>query len=128
MKEKGIRVLMVEPHKHPVVTTLENSLDTLQKAVSIGAEEQGLIEIVAIDDGVCILCNEEGKLIGLEGNRRVGQDIIAGVFYVVGEDGYGNLTSLDEQELLAYQRHFWNIEEYTQEDLEQAMTVQFWAF
>lgn len=62
MKEKEITVLMIEPGKHPVVTTLENSLDALQKAVSIGAEYQGLIELVEIERGVCILCNEEGKL------------------------------------------------------------------
>lgn len=92
MKQKEITVLMVEPNKHPIITTIKNDLDSLQKAVSIGADYQGLIEIIGIDDGVCILCNEEGKLIGLEGNRRVGTDIIAGVFYVVGEDGYGNLS------------------------------------
>ena len=94
MKQKEIRVLMVEPGKHPKVTTITNDLDSLQKAVSIGCEQQGLIEIVGIEDRVCILCNEEGKLIGLEGNRRLGNDILVGVFYVVGEDGRGNLVSL----------------------------------
>lgn len=128
MKEKRIRVLMVEPHKHPVVTTLENNLDALQKAVSIGAETQGLIEIVPIVDGVCILCNEEGKLIGLDGNRRIGQDIIAGVFYVVGEDRNGNLTSLPEQTLLVYKHRFWTAEEYTQEDVEQTLYMRFLGF
>ena len=128
MKEKGIRVLMVEPHKHPVVTTLENNLDALQKAVSVGVETQGLIEIISIADGVCLLCNEEGKLIGLEGNRRIGQDIIAGVFYVAGEDGNGNLASLPEQTLLAYQHRFWAVEEYTQEDVEQALLMRFLWF
>lgn len=87
MKEKEITVLMVEPNKHPNITTIKNDLDALQKAVSIGAPSQGLIEIFAIDDDVLILCNEEGKLFGLEGNRRIGRDIIAEVFYVVGEDG-----------------------------------------
>ena len=79
MKEKEITVLMVEPGKHPVVTTLENSLDALQKAVSIGTDYQGLIELVELEGGVCLLCNEEGKLIGLEGNRHIGADIITGV-------------------------------------------------
>lgn len=125
MKQKEITVLMVEPNKHPIITTLKNDLDSLQKAVSIGADSQGLIEIIDIDDGVCILCNEEGKLIGLDGNRRIGQDIITGVFYVVGEGGHGNLTSLPEDKRQAYQARFWEPEHYTQGDVEHALFMRF---
>ena len=124
MKPKEITVLMVEPNKHPSITTITNDLDSLQKAVSIGADFQGLIEIFAIDDGVLVLCNEEGKLIGLEGNRRIGNDIITGVFYVVGEDGHGNLTSLSEDLLQAYQQRFWEPEHYTQTDVEHALFMR----
>jgi len=73
MEKKEITVLMVEPGKHPRVTTLGTKLDDLQKAVSIGADYQGLIEFVSLGNGDCIMCNEEGKLIGLEGNRRLGK-------------------------------------------------------
>lgn len=38
MKEKQITVLKVEPHKNPEICILENDLDSLQKAVSIGAD------------------------------------------------------------------------------------------
>lgn len=38
MVKKEIKVLMVEPGKHPVVTVLKRDLDSLQKAVSIGAD------------------------------------------------------------------------------------------
>lgn len=34
MATKEIKVLMVEPGKHPKVTTLKNDLDSLQKATS----------------------------------------------------------------------------------------------
>lgn len=114
MKQKEIRVLMVEPGEHPKETMLQNDLDSLQKAVSIGSEHQGLIEIIGIDDRVCILCNEEGKLIGLDGNRRVGNDIIAGVFYVIGEDGCGNLTSLPDDEMKKYSKLFWEPENFSE--------------
>lgn len=83
MKQKEIRVLMVEPGKHPRVTVLLDDLDSLQKAVNIGADYQGLIEIISIGNGDCILCNEEGKLIGLDGNRRIGNDIIVGIFVLL---------------------------------------------
>lgn len=49
---------MIEPGKHPKVTVLQNDLDSLQKAVSIGADYQGVIEIVPLGNGDCILCNE----------------------------------------------------------------------
>ena len=92
MKERKISVLMVEPHKPPCMVELNNDLDSLQKAVSIGADEQGLIELVHLEDNAYILCNEEGKLIGLEPNRRFGDDILCGVFYVVADDEEGNLA------------------------------------
>jgi len=93
MKQKTIKVLMVEPGNHPTEVTLDNTLDSLQKAVSIGVSYIGLIEIIPIDKKTVILCNEEGKLNGLEGNRKINGDIIAGTFYICGEDEEGNLTS-----------------------------------
>lgn len=69
MKEKTIKVLKVEPHKLPEVAELTNQLDALQKAVSIGCDYVGLIEILSLDEKTCILCNEEGKLNGMEPNR-----------------------------------------------------------
>ena len=51
MNTKVITVLMVEPGKHPMLTTLKDDLDSLQKAVSIGADYQGLIEFVSLCNG-----------------------------------------------------------------------------
>ena len=97
MKEKEIKVLKVEPGKAPEVATLKNKLYALQTAVSIGAPYVGLIEIIEINDEVCILCNEEGKLLSLPPNRKIGRDIICGTFYFVGQNyDEGELTSLPE--------------------------------
>lgn len=123
MKQREIRVLMVEPEAHPREITIHNDLDSLQKAVSIGSDHQGLIEIIGIDDRVCIICNEEGKLIGLAGNRRVGNDIIAGVFYVVGEDGRGNLVSLPDDDMEKYRKQFWEPEFFTDEAVADAIVI-----
>ena len=117
MKETNITVIMVEPGKNPVVTTIKNDLDSLQKAVSIGADHQGLIEIIGIDDNVCILCNEEGKIIGLEPNRRFYNDILCGVFYVVGEDDEGNLASLPSDMQDKYSKLFWEPENIDPSDI-----------
>ena len=121
MKQKKIRVLKVEPHKHPEVVELANDLDSLQKAVSIGTDYQGLIEIINLEPGICLLCNEEGKLLGLEGNRRLGNDIICGVFYVVGEDKKGNLCSLTDSQLLFFNAMFAQPEDFSKEEIDSSM-------
>ena len=125
MVKKEIKALMIEPGKHPVVTVLNNDLDSLQKAVSIGADYQGLIEIIGIGGGDCILCNEEGKLIGLEGNRRVGSDIIAGVFYIMSEGEDGDLVSLSEEKIQHYTQRFWEPEVFGSAEIEPAVHVWF---
>ena len=102
MKQKEIKVLMVEPGKHPKVTTITNDLDSLQKAVSIGADYQGLIEFVSLGNGDCIMCNEEGKLFGMDGNRRLGNNILVGVFYIMSENEDGELLSLSEKKIKRY--------------------------
>lgn len=103
---KKIKALIVEPHQVPRVTEIYNDLDSLQKAVSIGANEQGLIELVYLDENAYILCNEEGKLIGLEPNRRLGNDILCGVFYVVAENKTGELISLTGKQQERYAEMF----------------------
>lgn len=72
MKEKEITVLKVSPLEKPCRCKLKNNLDDLQRAVSLEAEHTGLIEIIEIGselgylgERVCLLCNEEGKLINL---------------------------------------------------------------
>lgn len=121
MEKKEITVLMVEPGKHPRVTTLGTKLDDLQKAVSIGADYQGLIEFVSLGNGDCIMCNEEGKLIGLEGNRRLGNDILVGVFYIMSENEDGELLSLTEQKIKHYTSLFWEPETFDRAEIEAAI-------
>ena len=106
MKEKIIKVLKVAPHSKPEKVVLNNTLEALQEAVSEGADSVGLIEIIPLTDTASLLCNEEGKLIGLEPNRRIGYDVICGTFYVVGEDRHGNLTSLSAKNMDYYMNRF----------------------
>ena len=128
MKDNIIKVLKVEPKKAPEVCLLKTDLKSLQDAVSIGADHRGLIEIVSLDVGVCLLCNEEGKLIGLEPNRRIGNDIICGVFYILGEDENGVLKSLSEEDTEYYAHHFKDYEEISQEEVEESIVMHFVPF
>lgn len=68
-----------EPYGHMcnISTTLEN----LQKIVD------GYIESVTIRPGLLIICNEEGKIKGLEPNIRIPGDVICGTIIVIGATG-----------------------------------------
>lgn len=125
MKEKTIKALMVKPNKPPCVVDLNTELDSLQKAVSIGAPDQGLIEFVYLGDNVSVLCNEEGKLIGLEPNRRLGEDILCGVFYVVAENEDGELMSLTPAQKEHYSQMFWEPDVIDQEEVSKTIFFRF---
>ena len=119
MEEKEVTVLKVEPGKHPEVVTIGTKLEDLQNAVG------GLIEFYTLEPNVDILCNEEGKLIGLEGNRKINNDIIAGTFYVVGSDDNGDIISISNETIEKYKQRFWDIETYTQEEVESSIFMEF---
>ena len=125
MKQKKIRVLMIVPGKEPDIVTLDNNLDALQKAVSIGAPSQGLIEIITLDKKTCLLCNEEGKLLNLEANRRLGYDILCGVFYICGQSKDGELCSLSDKAIRFWSHVFAEPEYFEDDEVEKALSTGF---
>ena len=62
----GKRMLIVEPYKAPYEAVIPDNLESLQDAVG------GYIEITyPFEDNAVVISNEESKLIGMDGNRRV---------------------------------------------------------
>lgn len=120
-KETEITVLKVEPGKAPEEVTIPNTLEAIQEMVG------GFIEIVYLDD-VCLVCNEEGKLMGLEGNRRVGRDIISGTFFLAGDTDYGEFCSLTQEQLNQFSYRFAQPETFRPEELEKAFWIEFHTF
>lgn len=127
-KEKIIRVLKVAPGEKPEVVELANNLDALQKAVSIGMEGQGLIEIIELDEETVLLANEEGKVLNLPPNRRLGSDILCGVFYVTGQNKYGDLASLSEAGIEKYSKMFEEIPDISESEVVKSMVMRFYAY
>ena len=71
-KEGGytiMKVLMVEPGKSPYAAEIESGLKSLQAAV--GGDIQA---VYPYEDPVALICNEEGKLLGLPLNRALFDD------------------------------------------------------
>lgn len=60
-----ISVLIKEPGKSPRHVWISNTLENLQKTVG------GYIESVTLATDMCIICNEEGRLMNLPHNCNV---------------------------------------------------------
>ena len=119
MKE-DLRILMVEPHKAPYEASVPHELTAMQQTVG------GLIEVVRNDDGTLLVCNEESKLLGMEGNRRIPGDVLAGPFFVVGDAGE-TFRSLTEEELERYRERFAEIEDISPQEVQAATGFFFYA-
>ena len=61
-----ISVLLVEPNKYPKMIEIDDTLEAMQEVVGGDIEEY-----MPFEDEVAIICNEEGKLIGLPPNRAI---------------------------------------------------------
>ena len=110
------------------VTTEDDSLDEWQQLLEYTNGHKGVI--VGIDEiqnwfmsGLNKL--PEGKLIGLQPNRRFGYDVLYGVFYVTGQDRRGNLTSLSPAAVERYQKVFAAPEIIDSEEAEATMMAMF---
>ena len=92
-----IKVVLVEVNKNPVIKEIDNSLKGLQAIV------KGYIESVSLppyDRQLVLICNEEGKLIGLPPNRLLGNDVIMGTFFITKSNDEGDFVSLDDDDLV----------------------------
>lgn len=104
--EEKYECLLIKPGEKPEKVSIGTELNDLQAAVD------GYIEVLyPFEDEVCVICNEEGKLNGLELNRALYDeqgklyDVIAGNMLIVGlsEDSF---ASLSPELMEKYEREF----------------------
>ena len=124
---KGARVLMIQPHRKPIETRVIDRLDCWQRAVSDHGED-ALIEVVSpFDDNAVVVCNEESKYNGMEGNRRLYGDVIAGPLFIVGDDGCGGFCDLTDRQIREYGEQFAEPEDISPEEVEKALRFDFYG-
>lgn len=98
-----IDVLVVEPGQEPRPTTVEDTLNAFQQIVG------GPIEVGCyLPQRVMLVCNGEGKNMGLEPNRpnpNDSADYISGTFLLCSFEGerFASLTPAQQRE---FQTHF----------------------
>ena len=105
-KEENIRVIVCKPNKLAEEKTITNKLECLQ------AEVDGYIEVLNLTDDICMVCNEEGKIMNLPLNRAIRDykndivDIVAGDFFICGQTEDGEFRSLTDDEFKEYFQKF----------------------
>ena len=108
-----MKVIIVKPQEKPIIADIDPGLKAMQEVVS------GYIQAVyPFEDHVALICNEEGKLLGLPLNRALrtetGEiyDIIAGTFFLCGAPpDCDHFTSLTPEQIETYLTYF-SIPEY----------------
>ena len=99
MEEAKLIVLLIKPGEKPRTIQINHTLEAMQELVG------GTIQhLYPFDDDVALICNDDGKLLGLPLNRSltdengVVYDIIAGDFFLcrapVNSESFESLTHL----------------------------------
>ena len=118
MNEERMKVVMVEPNKPAYITEIGSDLVSMQEAVG------GLIEPIYFLGDAIMVGNEEAKLIGMDGNRRFGNNIVAGPFFICSEkmteDG-AVFCSLSDELCEKYVQHFAQPQEISQDEVQRDM-------
>ena len=104
-----MRIVIVEQGRKPYETELECDLESMQHCVG------GAIEAVYDPEGrdAALICNDEGKLLGLPLNRALRDedgeiyDVIAGTFFICGAPADSeNFTSLADEQTAYWLKRF----------------------
>ena len=112
-----MKILIVEPLKEPYTKEIDGKLETMQGIVG------GLIQAIYPFDHpeIALICNDEGKLIGLPPNRALFDkdgniaDIIAGTFFLCSAPvGSENFEGLTNEQIETYKKRFEALEIYIQ--------------
>ena len=100
-----MKIVVVEPLREPYVKEIDGSLESMQKIVG------GLIQVIYPyeDSDVALICNEEGKLRGLQLNRALYDDsgrifdVISGTFFLCqAPTNSENFESLTDEQIKKY--------------------------
>lgn len=96
-----MRIIIVEGGKRPYEAELEHDLESMRRCV--GGDIEAVYEPGGRD--AALICNDEGKLLGLPLNRALRDedgeiyDVIAGTFFICGAPADSeNFTSLTDEQ------------------------------
>ena len=85
-----MKVIVKRVNQKPELTEIENTLEAMQRVVG------GYIEVVHVRTGCVMICNEEGRMMGLPYNFNLGNTNIVGDVFFTKPDG-AEFTDLDDR-------------------------------
>lgn len=115
----GLRTVYIRPGCRPVETHIWEKLQFLQDAVSNRGEDS-LIEVTyPFNEDIILVGNEEAKLIGMKGNRRIAGSVYAGPIFLLrnSEDGE-NFAGLTDNDVVKYMRLFAEPEDISDDEVQ----------
>lgn len=104
-----MKILKIDPGEKPEIMDIENSLESMQSLVG------GMIQAVyPFEEPVALICNDEGKLMGLEYNRALRHpesgtiyDIVCGTMFLCGAPADSDqFTDLTAEQLSYYSDYY----------------------
>ena len=104
-----MNIVIVEPGTPPRAAIIDSALSSMQEVVG------GLIQAVyPFAEEVALICNDEGKLLGLPPNRvlrhpETGEiyDVVVGTFFLCAAPADSeNFESLTEEQIQRYTKYF----------------------
>ena len=113
---KKIRTVMIEPRKEPYVKWLDLSITAFDEAVSKGCGFKCHAKAKKLKKNIYILYAEENTSLLFAANRRINEDIISGVFYIV-KAKKGLVSSLSDRQAKKYIAMFEEPDEFTEDEL-----------
>ena len=119
--EGMMRVIYVEPGKPAYETEIPDNWEARSQAV------QGILDCVQMDFSTVLLCNDESKINGMKGNRRLDNgSVIAGPFLIVGD---GNeFQPLTDAQAAHFMERFKEPENITPQEVAADTYIHFYAF
>lgn len=121
----GLRMLMIQPHRTPIVTFVREDIDDLQRAVSDHGEDSRIQYTYPFDDDCMVLGNDDAKCIGMEGNRRFGESIYAGPIFITRDNHNSGLCSLTDEQVQKYSEMFAKPQDISQDEVQADMGFTF---
>ncbi len=95
-----MKILAVKTGELPEIIDIEHSLDAESEFVG------GYIQTVFLSSTAILVCNDDGKVIGLKPNRIISGDFIAGDFFIVGFDGRDDFCDISDSDAAFYMEFF----------------------
>jgi len=111
-----VTALKIEVDKNPVPCWLCDDTEYLNRCVSQSERITYMATALKVESGIAAIYCRDGHMFCFPGNRRVGERVICGTFYIVRvKDGV--LKSLTDADVVKYSLEYWEPESFTEDEI-----------